>query len=296
MKILISGATGLVGRALIPRLVARGHEVRALSREKREELIHWDVETGELDSGALRKFGEPEALVHLAGENIAAGRWTEEKKQRIRESRVEGTRKLVGYILKNVPSLKVFVGASAVGFYGNRGDEMLTESSPRGEGFLADVCEAWERAAEPLGLAGVRVVHLRFGMILSRDGGALGKMLPVFRMGLGGRAGDGEQWVSWVSIEDAVRLIEFALTEETVSAAYNAVAPGAVRNKEFAAALARELRRPAVLPVPAAVVRLVFGEMGEALLLSSARVMPERLERAGFRFRYGDIKEALKKS
>ena len=192
------------------RLVASGHELRALSREKREESIHWDVETGELDAVSLREFGAPNALVHLAGENIAAGRWTREKKRRIRESREKATEKLVGFLSKNISTLNVFIGASAIGFYGSRGDEVLTESSPRGEGFLADVCEAWERAAEPLGLAGVRVVHLRFGMILSRDGGALGKMLPVFRMGLGGRAGDGEQWVSWVSIEDAVRMIEFA--------------------------------------------------------------------------------------
>ena len=296
MKILISGATGLVGRALMPRLRALGHEVRALSREKREESIYWKVEMGELDLRAVRKFGEPEAIIHLAGENIAAGRWTQEKKRRIRESRVEATRKLVGFILKNVPTLKVFVGASAIGFYGSRGEEVLTERSRRGEGFLADVCEDWEAAAEPLAVAGVRVVHLRFGMILSRDGGALAKMLPVFRLGLGGRVGSGGQWVSWVSIEDVVRMIEFAVTEETTAGAYNAVAPEPVRNRDFTAALARELSRPAILPVPAAVVRLVFGEMGEALLLSSARVVPKRLEEAGFQFRYGHLREALKKS
>jgi uncharacterized protein len=278
------------------RLVASGHEVRALSREKREESIHWKVETGELDSDALKMFGEPEALVHLAGENIAAGRWTEEKKRRIRESRVEATEKLVGFILKNVPSLKVFIGASAIGFYGSRGDEVLTERSRRGEGFLADVCEGWERAAEPLRAACVRVVHLRFGMIVSRDGGAVAKMLPVFRMGLGGRVGSGEQWVSWVSLEDAVRMIEFALGEERMSGAYNAVAPEPVRNREFTAALGRELKRPAVLPLPAVVVRLMFGGMGEALLLSSARVCPEGLEEAGFRFRDGELSEALKRS
>jgi len=279
----------------MPRLVASGHEVRAVLREKREETIHWNVETGELDLSAVRKFGEPEALVHLAGENIA-GRWTREKKRRIRESRVEATQRLVAYVLKNVPSLKVFVGASAIGFYGSRGEEMLSESSPRGEGFLADVCEDWEAAAEPLAAAGVRVVHLRFGMVLSRDGGALAKMLPAFRMGLGGRVGSGEQWVSWVAIEDAVKMIEFALSEEGMAGAYNAVAPEAVRNGEFAMALGRELKRPAVLPLPAAVVRLMFGEAGEALLLSSARVHPERLEKAGFRFECGRLEVALKKS
>ena len=280
----------------MPRLVKSGHEVRALSREKREQSVHWDVETGELDLGASKSFRAPEAIIHLAGENIAVGRWTEEKKRRIRESRVEATRKLVGFILMNVPTLKVFVGASAIGFYGSRGEEVLTERSRRGEGFLADVCEDWEAAAEPLAVAGVRVVHLRFGMILSRDGGALAKMLPVFRLGLGGRVGSGGQWVSWVSIEDVVRMIEFAVTEETTAGAYNAVAPEPVRNRDFTAALARELRRPAILPVPAAVVRLVFGEMGEALLLSSARVVPKRLEEAGFQFRYGHLREALKKS
>jgi uncharacterized protein (TIGR01777 family) len=295
VKILVSGATGLVGKAVVPMLVAAGHDVRALSRgEKGDRSIVWNVETGELDQTALQKFGAPEAIIHLAGENIAARRWSAKQKARIRDSRVEATRELTAFLARNVPTLKVFVGASAIGFYGDRGDEVLTEQSARGEGFLPDVCEGWESAAEPLAAAGVRVAHLRFGIILSREGGALAKMLPVFRSGLGGRMGNGEQWMSWISIEDAVRMIEFALMEESVAGACNAVAPEAVRNKEFTATLARHLKRPAVLPLPAAVVRMVFGEMGNALLLSSARVVPERLERAGFEFRHLRLEEALR--
>ena len=294
MKILLSGATGLVGKAIMPMLLAGGHEVRALSRgEKGNGTIRWNVDTGELDAVALQNFGAPDAMIHLAGENIAAGRWTAKQKERIRDSRVEATRKLATFLVRSVPSLKVFVGASAIGFYGRRGDEVLTESSARGEGFLADVCQAWERAAEPLAAAGVRVVHLRFGMILSREGGALAKMLTAFRLGLGGCVGNGEQWVSWVSIEDAARAIDFALTEERATGPYNTVAPEPVRNNEFTAALARQLKRPAILPLPAAVVRMVFGEMGEALLLSSARVVPERLVGAGFEFRHARLGEAL---
>jgi uncharacterized protein (TIGR01777 family) len=241
----------------------------------------------------LQKFGAPEAIIHLAGENIAARRWSAKQKARIRDSRVEATRKLTAFLARSVPTLKVFMGASAIGYYGDRGDEVLTEQSARGEGFLPDVCEGWEAAAETLPASGVRVAHLRFGMILSREGGALAKMLPVFRSGLGGKVGSGEQWMSWISIDDAARVIEFVLLEESVAGACNAVAPEPVRNREFTAALARHLRRPAVLPLPVAVVRMVFGEMGDALLLSSTRVVPERLERAGFEFRHRRLGEAL---
>jgi uncharacterized protein (TIGR01777 family) len=206
---------------------------------------------------------------------------------------VDATRKLAAFLVRNVPTLKVFVGASAIGFYGDRGDEVLTEVSGRGEGFLPDVCVGWESAAEPIVAAGVRVVHLRFGIVLDEKGGALAKILPVFRMGLGGRVGRGEQWMSWISIEDAARAIEFALTASNAVGAYNAVAPEPVRNREFTAELARHLRRPAVMPLPAVMVRLAFGEMGEALLLSSARVVPQRLKGEGFQFKHGNLRTAL---
>ena len=284
-----------MGKALVPRLVASGNEVRVLTRgQSATNPISWDVQTGQVDAAALEKWEGPDALIHLAGENIAARRWSPEQKNRIRESRVEGTKRLVENLLKVVPKLRVFVGASAVGYYGNRGDEVLTEASARGDGFLAETSEDWEAAAQALRDANVRVVHLRFGMILSRDGGALGKMLPFFRAGVGGRIGDGNQWVSWIAIADAVRAIEFALSNESVRGAYNAVAPQPVRNREFTKQLAKVLKRRALLPVPRFALRILYGEMADALLLSSQRVVPERLEAAGFAFRYPELRGALR--
>ena len=299
MKILVSGASGLVGKALVPGLLAAGHDVRALSRSgSNKGGIGWNVQTGALDRTALDRWRGPEGIIHLAGENIAARRWTAKQKRRIRDSRVAATDRLVANLLpftEKARKLRVFVGASAVGYYGNRGDEILTESSVRGTGFLADVAGAWESAAGPLIEAGVRVAHLRFGMILSREGGALPKMLPIFRFGFGGKVGSGEQWLSWISIEDVVRAIEFALTEKNVAGPYNAVAPQPVRNAEFTKALASALHRRA-LRVPAFVPRLLLGEMGEALLLASQRVLPERLEAAGFRCAHPEISGALRQA
>ncbi|MGZ8940731.1 MAG: TIGR01777 family oxidoreductase, partial [Limisphaerales bacterium] len=257
--------------------------------------VVWDVQTGKVDAGAMERWGGPEVFIHLAGENIAARRWSPEQKKRIRDSRVEATKRLAESLSREAPKLRVFIGASAVGFYGDRGDEILTEQSARGEGFLAETCEGWEAAAQPLREANVRVVHLRFGMILSGEGGALTKMLPFFRAGLGGRVGTGEQWVSWIALEDAVRLIEFALQNESVRGAYNAVAPEPVRNREFTSQLAQALKRPAFLPVPGLALRLLYGEMADALLLSSQRVMPERLQQAtGFIFRHPELSKALR--
>ena len=295
MKILVSGASGLVGKALVPRLVAAGNDVRVLARRQSEgHSISWDVRTGRVDAAALQKWEGPDAFIHLAGENIAARRWSAEQKKRIRDSRVDATKRLAENLLKAAPELRVFIGASAVGFYGDRGDEILTEASARGEGFLAETCEDWEAAAEPLREANMRVVHLRFGMILSADGGALGKMLPFFRAGVGGRVGSGNQWVSWISMEDAVRAIEFALSIESVRGAYNVVAPQPVRNRDFTRQLAKVLRRPAFIPVPRFALRILYGEMADALLLSSQRVVPEGLEKAGFIFRHPVVGEALR--
>lgn len=298
MKIVVTGATGLVGSMLLPALRSIGHEVRSLIRQSREggasdpTGILWNTATGELDRRALEEWGGPDALIHLAGENIADGRWTNEKKQRIRDSRVDMTERLVKYLLQT--PVKVFVGASAIGFYGNRGDECLTEASARGEGFLAETCEDWENAAKPLHDAGAKVSHLRFGMILSGKGGALARLLPVFRAGLGGRVGDGQQWVSWIAIEDVVRAIAFLLESRSVAGAFNATAPNPVRNADFSRALGEALGRPSVLPVPAIVLRAMFGELADAVLLSSQRVLPERLRAAGFQFARPTLQEALK--
>jgi uncharacterized protein len=297
MKILISGASGLVGSALVDSLVRGGNEVRRLVRDgDGEDGVRWNVETGEIDDRALAAWGGPEAGVHLAGENIGEGRWTEKKKRRIRESRVEGTEWLAKSLAR-LGRVRTFVSASAIGFYGDRGDEVLTERSAKGTGFLADTCESWEAAARPIAEAGARVVHLRFGMILSAEGGALGRMLPVFCAGLGGRLGSGRQWMSWISRADVVRAIEFALREidaaHEVKGAFNAVAPNPVRNLEFTKELGRALGRPTVFPVPAFGLRLIFGEMADALLLSSAGVLPERLLQAGFQFEHPTLREAL---
>jgi uncharacterized protein len=294
MKVLISGASGLVGSALVEALARGGNDVRKLVRRSGElGGIGWNVETGEIDEPALKKWSGPEAVVHLAGENIASGRWTAQKKGRIRESRVEATGRLAKSLAR-VAKVTTFVGASAIGFYGDRGDELLSEASAKGTGFLADICGEWEAAAEPLAAAGTRVVHLRFGMIVSGDGGALAKMLPIFRLGLGGRVGSGKQWVSWVGRRDVVRAIEFALATDHARGAFNVVAPNPVRNREFANELGATLHRPAILPVPGFLLRLFFGELADALLLSSQRVMPEKLLQSGFSFEHPILREALK--
>ena len=293
MKILISGASGLVGSAVVAELARGGNDVRKLVRGYgRRDGIRWDVETGEVDQRALEEWKGPEAVIHLAGENIGSGRWTQEKKRRIRDSRVEATKRFATS-LAHVSKIKTFVGASAIGFYGDRGDEVLTEASSKGAGFLADTCEGWESAAAPLTRAGARVVHLRFGMILSGRGGALAKMLWIFRLGLGGRLGDGKQWMSWISRTDVVRAIEFALQNTDIAGAVNVVTANPVSNQEFTTDLGRALHRPAVLPVPAFVLRMVFGEMADALLLSSQCVMPEKLRQSGFQFEHPALRNAL---
>jgi len=304
MKVLVTGASGLLGSVLLPALRLAGWQVGCLVRTGgavEVGAISWDAETGRIDSEALGRFGTMDALVHLAGENIAAGCWTAARKDRIRRSRVEVTARLVDGLLKLEPLPKCFVGASAVGFYGDRGDELLTERSAQGTGFLPEVAAAWEAAAAPLAGTGVRVAHLtrvrvahlRFGMILSRDGGALGRMLPIFRLGLGGKLGDGQQWVSWISRTDAVRSILWVLANEAAQGAYNAAAPQPVRNAEFTRELGKALHRPALLPAPAFALRLAFGEMADALLLSSQRAMPQRLEREGFQFKHPALAGAL---
>jgi uncharacterized protein (TIGR01777 family) len=292
MHIAVTGSGGLVGSALVPFLITGGHRVRRLVRKSPSgKDVPWDPANGVRD---LSRLEGVDAVVHLAGENIAAGRWTPHRKEEIRRSRVEGTRRLCQSLARLSRPPKVLVSASAVGFYGNRGDEILTEDSASGKDFLAEVCREWEAATEPASRGGIRVVHLRFGMVLSPAGGALKKMLPAFRLGLGCRFGTGAQYVSWVSIDDAIGAIHHAISNESVAGAVNAVAPAPVTNAEFTRVLARELSRPALFPMPAFAARLAFGEMADALLLAGQRVTPTRLEASGYRFRHPDLESALR--
>jgi hypothetical protein len=295
MRILVSGSSGLVGSALLPVLRSAGHSVGRLVRvgaaTPGPEDAAWYLAGERIDSAKLDGF---DAVVHLAGENIASGRWTEPVKERIRRSRVDGTQLLSRALAKLERPPKVVVQASAIGFYGDRGDQVLTESSPRGQGFLPAVCVAWEAAAEPAEKRGIRVAFLRFGVILSPGGGALKKMLPPFRMGVGGVIGDGSQYMSWITLDDAVGAIRHALSTEGLHGPVNAVSPQPVTNRGFTKTLGRVLGRPTLFPMPAFAARLAFGEMADALLLASARVVPDRLRGTGYAFKHPDLEPALR--
>jgi uncharacterized protein (TIGR01777 family) len=292
MRIAVTGSRGLVGSALLPFLASAGHSVTRLVRSSPSgDDVFWDPAEGVRDHSRLEGV---DAVVHLAGENIAAGRWTVRRKEEIRRSRVEGTRRLGESLAKLSHRPKVLVSASAIGFYGNRGDEILTEGSRPGSGFLVRVCQEWEAATDSASRAGIRVVCMRFGMILSPAGGALKKMLLPFRLGAGGRLGSGEQYVSWVAIDDTVGAIHHALRTESLQGPVNVVSSNPVTNAEFTRTLARVLSRPAILPVPASAARLVFGELADALLLGSQRVMPSRLQASGYRFQYPELEGGLR--
>ncbi len=295
MKVAITGASGLVGSALIGALAGSGHSAVRLVRGRPGHLtageVSWDPDAGTLDSVALRGV---DAVVHLAGERIS-GRWSSERKVRIKESRVRGTRLIAQTVAGLDPRPRVLVCASAMGYYGDRGDEELSEASPRGAGFLADVAVAWEEAAAPARAAGVRVVHARFGLVLSAHGGALAGMRLPFRTGLGGKLGSGRQWWPWVAVEDAARALVYVLENDAISGPVNVVSPDAVTNARFTRTLGRVLSRPAVLTVPAWAVKLVFGESGRELLLASQRMAPAKLEQAGFRWLYPDLEAALRR-
>lgn len=293
MKVLISGASGLVGSALVRSLTETGHEVVPLVRHSGEVGIRWDPSGGELDRVSLEGF---DAVVHLAGESIAEGRWTQEKKARIRDSRIEGTDLLARSLSDLERPPRVLVCASAVGVYGDRGEELLDENAEPGTGFLAEVCRGWEAAADPARAKGIRVVHLRFGVILSGEGGALAKMLTPFRLGLGGILGDGSQYMSWIAREDAVGIVVHAISEDALAGPVNAVSPNPVTNREFTQTLGGVLRRPTIVPIPAFGARLVFGEMADELLLSSARVRPARLVETGYAFRFAELEGALRRA
>jgi uncharacterized protein (TIGR01777 family) len=279
----------LIGSALVPALRASGHDVVRLVRRAAEgpDEAAWDPAAGTIDEGALAEVG---AIVNLAGADIGQ-RWTRDARRRIRDSRVDGTRLLAQTAARLEPR-PVLLLASAVGAYGQRGDEELTEESAPGEGFLADVVREWEAAADPARAAGARVVHFRQGIVLARDGGALKRMLLPFRLGVGGRVGSGSQWWSWVSLDDVVAAYSHALVHP-LDGIYNLAAPGVVRNRDFVDALGRVLRRPTVLPLPGVAVKLAFGEMGEQMLLGGQRVLPVRLQEALFPFAQPEIEGAL---
>ncbi|MBX3024552.1 TIGR01777 family oxidoreductase [bacterium] len=292
MKILVTGASGLIGGTLAPFLTTGGHQVLRLTRGRpRPGAATWDPDQGRIDRGALEGL---DAVVHLAGENISTGRWTATKKARIHDSRVNGTRLLCETLASLRQPPAVLIAASAIGYYGDRGRDVVDEDSAPGAGFLADVCKEWEAATAPAAARGIRVVNMRFGVVLSGGGGALASMLTPFRLGAGGPIGGGEQFVSWIAIDDTVDAILFALTNQALSGPVNAVAPAPVTNAELARTLGAVLSRPAVLPLPAFAVRLLFGEMGEELLLASTRVEPHRLQAAGFAFRFPTLEPALR--
>lgn len=293
MRVLMSGGSGLVGKAVSRALQADGCEVWNLSRRPSASgnVITWDVPNQKLDASRLEGM---DAVIHLAGEGIADKRWTPEVKQRIRDSRVLGTRLLVSAVTQWDRRPKVFISASAIGYYGDRGAERLNEESPPGSGFLAETCAAWERETEPLDQAGIRRVNLRIGVVLSSEGGALAQMLTPFRLGFGGVVGPGTQMMSWITREDLVRVIQFCLREESARGPVNATAPRPASNRDFTKALGRVLRRPTILPLPAFAARLALGEMADGLLLASADVHPDALERLGFSFGQVEIESALR--
>jgi uncharacterized protein len=293
MKLLIAGASGLVGSALIPALEAEGAEVTRLVRTSAGAgEIEWHPNNDQIDATTLEGF---DAVINFAGENIAGGRWTDEQKRKIHDSRVNGTHLLSEAIARLKQPPKVFLCASATGIYGDRGDEVLDEQSDSGGGFLAGVCREWEQATEPAAAAGVRTVNLRFGPILAREGGMLAKLLTPFKMGMGGKVGSGKQYISWVAIDDAVKTIRLALKDESIRGPLNIVSPHPVTNEEFTKTLGHVLSRPTALAMPAFAVRLAFGEMADEMLLTSQRVIPKKLNDSGYEFEYPELEGALRK-
>ena len=283
----------MVGASLVPALESAGHEVFRLVRHEPKEAreIRWNPLEGVEDAKELEGM---DAVVHLAGESIAEGRWTEEKKKRIRESRVLGTTVLAKALAGRKQQPRTLLSASAIGYYGDRGKEILTEESSHGEDFLAGVCREWEEATAPASAAGIRVALMRFGIILSREGGALAKMLTPFKLGAGGRLGSGEQYMSWIALDDVVGAIQHLLEDETASGPVNMVAPNPVTNSEFTKQLGRVLKRPTIFPAPEFALRLAFGEMADVTLLASQQVEPARLKESGYAFKYPELESALR--
>ncbi len=294
MNVLVSGSTGFIGSALVKSLDDKGHLAVRLVRSIRSDTqlaVRWDPFVGRINASALNDL---DAVVHLAGENISSDKWTEDKKDRILESRLQGT-KLLAFTLSSLPKPpRVFLCASAVGFYGNSGDRILDEDSPPGSGFLADVARHWEAACEPARKKGIRVVNARLGTVLDPSGGILKKVLPFFRTGLGGKLGSGRQHMSWIALDDVVAAIHHVIKTDSVAGPVNFVAPNPVTNIEFTRTLADVLDRNVFLPAPAFALRLAFGEMADALLLSSTRAVPKKLIESGYSFKYEKLEDALR--
>lgn len=297
MRIAVTGSSGLIGSALLARFERDGHAVTRVVRatgvrDPRHRTVVWIPASGMIDRGGLEAH---DAVVHLAGEDIAAGRWTPLRKQAIRESRIHGTRLLCETLAGLTHKPRVLITASGIGYYGNHqpGDR-VDETSPRGNGFLADLVRDWEQASTPATAAGIRVVHTRFGIVLSPRGGALAKMLPPFKMGLGGKVGSGQQVMSWVALDDVPSVMLHIMERDALSGPVNVVSPHAVTNAEFTRALGQVLGRATILPLPAFAARMLFGEMADALLLGGARVLPKRLEDSGYHFAYPHLEQALK--
>lgn len=294
-KILFSGASGLIGASLVRAAGAeRIQTLQLIRREPRKpEEISWNPQAGQpvRDLALLERL---DAAIHLSGANISAQRWNAARKREIVESRVGSTRALLKVLMALKQPPATLLCASATGIYGERGDEILGEESPPGEGFIADTCRAWEAEASAASEAGIRVVHLRFGVVLAAEGGALGRMLPVFRLGLGGNLGSGRQWMSWIALNDVVRAIFYILDAGALRGPLNIIAPNPVTNAEFTRALGRSLHRPAMIPVPRFALRLAFGEMADEVLLASTRAVPDRLLQAGFTFELPNLDSALK--
>jgi len=293
MRVLISGARGLIGSALAAHLQKESHEVVRLVRTKKgDDLVSilWNPEGGAVDKSSLAGF---DAVIHLAGENIAARRWSKEQKTRIKDSRVKSTRLLSRALAQLDTPPQTFICASAIGYYGDRGDEILTETSPPGEGFLAEVCRLWEEATTPAAERGVRVVNLRTGVVLSNKGGALEKMITPIKLGLGGKLGGGRQYMSWITLKDEIGAVYHILTHEQITGPVNLVSPHPVTNAEFTGKVAAFLHRRAFIPVPAFIIRLAAGEMADALVLASARVEPAKLLKTGYNFKHPHLDAAL---
>ncbi len=290
MKILITGASGLIGSTLVESLFKKGHTIRSLRRHKEKNWGKlWDTESLE----AAEDQSPFDAVIHLAGENVASGRWDAARKERILRSRVDGTWELVDYLSQPGRVPKLFICASATGYYGNCGDAVVDERSPAGSGFLAEVCRQWEETAAKAARAGIRVVMLRFGMVLSPRGGALQKMLPAFRAGVGGVIGSGDQFIGWIGMRDLSEIVHFVIANDSLSGPFNVVTPTPATNRAFVKTLGEVLKKPTIFPAPAFFVRLLFGEMADETVLSSCRVMPAKLLDAGYRFQEEDLRHVL---